>query len=406
MLAAVLVSLAVPALAQGSSAPIDVIDVTGPLDAHGIRYVTDQIQEAPERGTQAIVLQIDAAAVVGRTAREDLDDLLMVVADPPVPVIAWVGDAPAVAFGGALEVALSAGHTVAAPGVEIGHRHPTVLGHGSNPDETRTVVDGPMDGLVDDVQATIGGLIVSLDGMTLPTSAGPVTLDTAEQTTDDGEVRMRVVPEVRFLEPGLWTRTLRLALRPEAVFFFLTIGLAFAAFEFYAIGPGVAAATASVPLLLAGYGLSQLPIGWGLFLVLFAMWLMTSDYQRGGFGVLSYLATVLLGIGGFFITDTRPALPPSGWAVVLTAVGVGLFYLVAMPTVARSRFTTQTIGRDHLIGRRGRAVTDLTGHGTVDVDGAVWEAVSHRESGIAAGDEVVVHGVQGLFLEVEPPEEG
>lgn len=404
MLAAVLVSLTVPALAQESPAPIDVIDVTGPLDAQGIRYVTDQILEAPQRGTQAVVLQIDAAGVVGRTAVDELDVLLSLVGDPPVPVIAWVGDAPAVAFGGAFEVALSAGHTVAAPGVEVGHRHPTVLGFGANPDEVRTVVDGPVDGVVDDVQATIGGLIVSLDGMTFPTSTGPVTLQTAEQTTDDGEVRMRVVPEVRFLEPGLWTRTLRLALRPEAVFFFLTIGLAFAAFEFYAIGPGVAAATASVPLLLAGYGLSQLPIGWGLFVVLFAMWLMTSDYQRGGFGVLSYGATVLLGIGGFFITDTRPALPPSAWAVVLTALGVGLFYLVAMPTVARSRFTTQTIGRDHLIGRRGRAVTDVTGHGTVDVDGAVWEAVSHRESGIAAGDEVVVHGVQGLFLEVERPE--
>ena len=54
--------------------------------------------------------------------------------------------------------------------------------------------------------------------------------------------------QVRLHEPGLFTRLLRLSIQPEAAFFFLVIGLTLAAFEFYAIGPGLAAATGVVSL--------------------------------------------------------------------------------------------------------------------------------------------------------------
>ncbi|MDH3307067.1 MAG: hypothetical protein OEO77_06075 [Acidimicrobiia bacterium] len=394
--------LGVPAFAQEASPTptVDVVDVTGPLDRPGVAYIIETIEESAKRGSVAVILQIDVPAVVGG----DLDRLLALVSNPPVPVIAWIGDSPAVAYGGGLWLALAAPYTVAAPGVEIGYPSPAVLG---GPPTTGLevdlmTVDEPVPGLIDAVEATLGGLIVSLDGRAMPTANGPVTLATAKQVEDDGEMRTTVLPEVRFLEPGVWTRTLRLALRPEAIFFFLAAGLAFAAFEFYAIGPGVAAATATLPMLLAGYGLVSLPIGWGLAVVLAAMWLLSADFQRGGFGRLSYVATALLLVGGLFITDTRPALPSATWAIVLTAVGIGLFYMIAMPTVARSRFTTRTIGREYLVGRSGVAVTDLPGFGTVEVDGARWQAVSHRESGITAGDGVVVEGVQGVYLEVGP----
>ena len=71
-------------------------------------------------------------------------------------------------------------------------------------------------------------------------------------------------------------------------------------------------------------------------------------------------------------------------------------------TVARSRFSTPTIGREHLVGRRGVAVTAFGPNGHVEVDGARWQAAAHREAGLEVGDEVEVVGVDGLFLEVEP----
>ena len=67
-----------------------------------------------------------------------------------------------------------------------------------------------------------------------------------------------------------------------------------------------------------------------------------------------------------------------------------------MPTVARSRFSTQTIGRESLIGRPGVAASDLTPDGEVEIDGATWRATSHREAGITKGDPVTVLGVAVL----------
>lgn len=75
-----------------------------------------------------------------------------------------------------------------------------------------------------------------------------------------------------------------------------------------------------------------------------------------------------------------------------------------MTAVARSRFSTPTLGREHLIGRQGTALTDFDPNGEVDVDGARWLAAAHREAGIQRGDAVVVAAIDGRFLEVEPVE--
>ena len=81
---------------------------------------------------------------------------------------------------------------------------------------------------------------------------------------------------------------------------------------------------------------------------------------------------------------------------------VTIAVLIAMPVVARSRFSTGTIGRDHLIGRPGAAVTLLDPEGVVEVDGARWRARAHREAGLTPGDAVVVTAIHGLELEVDP----
>jgi membrane protein implicated in regulation of membrane protease activity len=73
-----------------------------------------------------------------------------------------------------------------------------------------------------------------------------------------------------------------------------------------------------------------------------------------------------------------------------------------MPTVQRARFSTRTIGRDALIGERGVALELFDPDGVVEVRGARWRATAHREAGLTEGAEILVAGVDGMFLEVEP----
>jgi membrane-bound ClpP family serine protease len=47
------------------------------------------------------------------------------------------------------------------------------------------------------------------------------------------------------------------------------------------------------------------------------------------------------------------------------------------------------------------ALVGLDPDGIVEVQGARWRATTHREAKVATGTEVVVNGVDGLFLEVD-----
>jgi membrane-bound serine protease (ClpP class) len=241
-----------------------------------------------------------------------------------------------------------------------------------------------------------------LDGQTFQTSGGPVVVVTTKHFEDGFTLKT-----VTFREPGLGTRFFRLAVTPEAAFFFLAIGLTIVSFEFFAIGPGVAAGVAAISLLLAGWGMVNLPLRWWALGLALAGWaFLTVSYQKGGVIALTVLGAVLLQVGGMWYVDGSGQIDPRWYLVLPSVLAVLFFFLLAMPTVQRARFSTQTIGRDSLIGERGVALVGLDPDGIVEVQGARWRATTHREAKVATGTEVVVNGVDGLFLEVDrvPPD--
>ena len=65
-----------------------------------------------------------------------------------------------------------------------------------------------------------------------------------------------------------------------------------------------------------------------------------------------------------------------------------------------SRRRRAAVGVEALIGRAGVATTDLWPEGQVKVDGELWQA--RCEGGADAGTRVVVTGIEGLTLTVEP----
>jgi membrane protein implicated in regulation of membrane protease activity len=91
---------------------------------------------------------------------------------------------------------------------------------------------------------------------------------------------------------------------------------------------------------------------------------------------------------------------PSPWGVVtvvvaglidLTEIGVGLWW---------TRRRKAAVGSEALVGKAGVAVGDLSPEGQVKLDGEIWRA--RCAAGCPAGTEVVVRGIEGLTLEVEP----
>jgi membrane-bound ClpP family serine protease len=409
-------SLLAPALAADEDElPVVVLDVRKPADQRLLDWIAETLETTD---AYLFVLQVDSPGISsGDPAR-----LFTAIGDPSrvAPVVVWVGPNPAVAYGGMACLLSIADRVSAAPGTRIGHLAPAVVtdpavtcpgaetGLLAALSEATITVGDPAPGLVDDVAPSIGQLIVGLDGVVITMPGGAtVTLATAAtETLEDGTEVPVVSRPVEFRKPGLFDRFLRLASRPEAAFFFLVAAVAMATFEFYAAGVGVTAAVAALSLVLAGYGLATLPIDiTAVVAALAGLFLYTWDFQRVAIGWRSLLGTALLIWGGLTFTNAAPQFGPVWWIVLTVVIGAALFYGIALTTIARSRFSTRTIGRGHLVGKVGTAETDLSPDGVVEVEGARWRGRSHREAGIRAGDRVTVSAVAGIVLEVEPTSE-
>lgn len=407
---AILGVLAPAPAAEEDEMPVVVLDVRKPADQRLVDWISRTL-----RTTEAhlFILQVDSPGM----SSGDPGDLFATIGDPALtpPVVVWVGPRPAVAHGAMACLLGVADRVAAAPGAVIGYLDPPVV---TNPDAScpdlgpalsalggATIeVTAPVPSVVDDVVATVGQLIVGLDGAVITGPDGAaVTLSTARtQTLEDGTEVVVASRPVEFRKPGLFDRFLRLASRPEAAWFFLVAGIAMATFEFYAAGVGVTAAVATLSLFLAGYGMATLPIDLVAVAATFAgLGLYTWDFQRVELGWRSILGTVLLLWGGLTFTNADPQFGPVWWIVAAIAIGAALFYGFALTTIARSRFSTRTIGRTHLVGKIGTAETDLTPDGVVAVEGARWRGHSHREAGIKAGDHIAVVAVEGIVLDVE-----
>jgi membrane-bound ClpP family serine protease len=377
---------------QATSEPgIEVIDVSGPLDASALDFMDRSIHDAAETGQILAVLQIDSPAVLDGEALTRLEQTL---ASPPLPVAAWVGPAPATANGGIGQVVLDIQHASISAGSSM-NLTPTIAGEPVGEGESMTAEEA---GLV--LYSSIRQYLQDLDGVTFTTADGPVTVQTLKPFEDGVTLKT-----VTFRQPDIGTRFWRLAATPEAAFFFLVVGLAIASFEFFAIGPGVAAGVAAISLLLAGWGIANLPVRpWALGLAVLGWALLTAAYQKGGVLALTLLGALMLQLAGTFYVYGSGQIDSRWYLVLPSVLAVLFFFLLAMPTVQRARFSTGTIGRDGLIGETGVALDRFDPDGMVEVKGARWRATAHREAGLVAGTTIRVAGVDGLFLEVEPAE--
>lgn len=405
---------------------IDVVQLEGLLDPPNVDLVESTIAAAEKRGSTLVVFQLDSGGAIDT----DVEALVDVVRSATVPVAVWVGPSGAGAKGAATELALAAPWAVISQGSGIGPAHP------SRPDEpdlrteaqteatlaelleatgrstdgaTRLVTERSnaeeaLDvGLVDDVQPTVGDVIVALDGETIVTASGPVTLSTAEVVQTDAGPRRQPNQDVRFHKLSLVGQARHTLATPWVAYFLFVAGLALIVFEFYTASVGIAGAAGALALVGAFTGFAHLPVEWwAVALLVFGIFGFTVDVQAGRVGPWTAIGGVSLVAGSIFLYGGSSSLDPAWWVVAAVVVATGLFMLGAMPSMLRARFSTPTVGREAMIGEMGTAEVAVDPDGVVRVRDALWRARTNRATPIDAGDRVRVVAVEGIVLEVEP----
>jgi membrane-bound serine protease (ClpP class) len=260
---------------------------------------------------------------------------------------------------------------------------------------------------VNSIQPTVGDFIVALDGQTVKVAGKPVKLDTADVVGEGKDRRRQPNQEVRFHKLDLGQQLAHTLVTPWVAYFFFVAGFALIVFEFFTAGVGIAGFVGAVAVIGACFGFSHLPVQWwAIALLLLGLLGLSIDLQAGGLGAWTFIGAASLVAGSVTLYGGSSRLDPSWWVIALVCGGTVLFMLSGMTAMIRSRFSTPTIGREELIGEMGVAEVDVAPDGVVRIHDALWRARTNRATPITAGAEIRVVAVEGIVLEVEPPEGG
>jgi membrane-bound serine protease (ClpP class) len=423
------------ALASAATPPvgkrgIDVVQVEGYLDPPNVSLVLDAIEQANERRSTLLVLQVKSSGAIGT----DIERVVRAIERSRVPIAVWVGPSGADAKGAATILLEAAHRAYISPGSGAGPGQPVRLDepgastragvadrlaelaerNGRDGDGARKLAGARLGstaarkvGATDGVRPTIGELIVQLDGKTITTAAGDVKLSTAKVIGTGTDRRRQPNQEVVFNRLGLGDSLLHRLISPSIAYFLIVVGLALIVFEFYTASIGLAGLVGALCLVGAFVGFSHLPVHWwALGLLFMSMFGFAIDVQAGGLGVWTIIGTISLVSGSWFLYGGSSELRPAWWVFLVVIGGAILFMLGGMTAMIRSRFSTPTVGREGMVGEDGVAEVAVDPDGVVLIRGARWRARTNRATPIGAGDPVRVVSVEGLVLEVEPPEGG
>jgi membrane-bound serine protease (ClpP class) len=407
-----------PSTGAQPAATIHVLEVEGPIDRPLLGYLERELDRAEEAGA-IVVLQLDTPGAIGT----DGVALAERVSELDVPVIAWVGPAPARASGAGLLLMLASSTAAVAPGSQTGPLQPVDV---LDPDpladdllatigtwlEARdrtvdlSVIDRALagqDAIDAGIAATFGytvpEVLRKLDGSTVRTPSGDVVLRTRVATTS-AEAEERVV-DLRTIEPGLIGRVLHAVATPSMVYLLLVLGLAALAFEMTQPGFGFAGFSGVALLLLAVYGLTIAIPSWAWFAVLLVgIGLMAADVRMRSLSWPTWLGVAAFAVGSWFSwARVAVAIRVSPWLIGGAVAASLLYYGFALTVAIQSR--DRIVGAQRgLVGLVGEARGRLAPDGPVFVKGALWRGRSVGDA-IEAGTPVRVRGVDGLILRVE-----
>ncbi|HEY2804086.1 MAG TPA: NfeD family protein [Actinomycetota bacterium] len=417
----IVASALVPVFAANANATpaslVDVVKVEGAVDRTMNDYLRGTIADA-EAAHSTLVLQIDTAGTL------DVDPLALgdLVARASVPVIVWVGSTPAQAAGAGLLLVYASSLAAVAPGAATGPLQPVDLGHPDAyptaqvrafvarwqtmhgrsptvrfPDHALTGAEAEQAGIIQTDAFTVPQLLSKVDGQTVQTANGRVTLDTAGSPGD------QVL--VRFHDLGPGKRVLHAVASPTWIYVLLVFGLAAIAFELTQPGFGFAGFSGVGMLALGVYGLTAVPVFWpGLVLLLAGIGLMVADVLVRRLGWRTYLGLVTFVAGSVLaFGNLAPAIQISPWLIGATVVASLLYYGFGLTVAIQSRERITSTQRG-LVGLPGETRGELAPEGPVFVKGTLWKGRS-SDGPIPPGTRIRVRGVDGLILRVEPEEE-
>lgn len=421
--AAVLIAVAMLcAFPAGSGAapgaPVASITIDGVISPVTLRLVETAIDRARSQGAQALVIQLDTPGGLERSMRLIVQRIL----NAEVPVVIYVAPTGARAASAGVFITMAAHVAAMAPATNIGAAHPVALGGGVDKESMRKIENDAAAFIrtvalergrnadwaekavrqsvsvtereavrlkvVDLIADSMPDLLDKIDGRSVKTTKGAVTLATRGAT---------VVP----IEIGFRDRFLNVITDPNVAYILMMLGMLGLFFELSNPGVILPGVIGGISLILAFFAFQSLPLNFaGLLLILLGIVLFIAEIKIVSHGVLAIGGTIAMALGSLMLFDAPEAGFRISWWLVLTTVGAtAAALLVAMTAGVRALSRPPMLGAQAMVGATGVARGALAPEGQVSVAGEIWRAAVEGEA-VEDGAPVRVVGVDGLTLKV------
>ena len=166
---------------------------------------------------------------------------------------------------------------------------------------------------------------------------------------------------INFLKPSLMERFYISISEPIFTYMFFVLGFALIGLELFAIGPGIMALIGGLLILISSLPFQEFGInylGIGIFLVAYLIYLKI--LSRGYFSVLGFLAFGILVLSSVVMFSDY-VINVNKYLLGFISIGLAFFYFVAIPTVIRSRLTTDTSAMTSFVDTEAVFIKKLDG---------------------------------------------
>ena len=418
---------------DGERSTVLVARVSGVVNPVMLGYFQRVIDRAASERATAVLIQLDTPGGLESSMR----DIVQLIVNSEVPVIVHVYPAGGRAASAGLFI-LQAAHVAAmAPNTNVGSAHPVSLapgGEGQSPQpdneilsekvtndavalirnlaETRgrnvewvesavreSVNVGSTDALemniVDMVARNAADVLAKSDGRIVEVNGESVTLNLRDARLLSSE--MTLLEQIGHAISD-----------PNIAYILLSIGVYGLIYELANPGAVFPGAIGVVSILFAFFALGTLPVNYvALALLLFGFALLIAEvFITPGIGALAVGGVISVLMGSLLLFNTpMMAGGVSLWLVLTVVVLTAVFFLVVVAAAVRAMRRRSTTGAEALIGRLGRAKSDLSPEGVVTLDGELWQARAVSTDVIASDSTVRVVAQENLKLRVEGTEE-
>ena len=418
---------------DGERSTVLVASVQGVVNPVMLGYFERVIARASSERAAAVLIQLDTPGGLESSMR----DIVQLIVNSDVPVIVHVYPAGGRAASAGLFI-LQAAHVAAmAPNTNVGSAHPVSLapgGEGQSPQPDNGIlgekVTNDAVALIRNLAETRGrnvewvesavresvnvgstdALEMNIVDMVAPNAADVLAKSDGRIVEVNGESVTLNLRDARLLssEMTLLEQIGHAISDPNIAYILLSIGVYGLIYELANPGAVFPGAIGVVSILFAFFALGTLPVNYvALALLLFGFALLIAEvFITPGIGAMAVGGVISVLMGSLLLFNTpMMAGGVSLWLVLTVVVLTAVFFLVVVAAAVRAMRRRSTTGAEALIGRLGRAKSDLSPEGVVTLDGELWRARAVSTDVIASDSTVRVVAREDLKLRVEGTEE-